>query len=60
MIDAKRMTKCAAPMLAALLRFHLHVGARLAVRTFVPVLVAAAAGRWVAAEELRQPARRTP
>jgi hypothetical protein len=32
------------PMLAALLRFHLHVGARLAMRTFVPVLVAAVAG----------------
>lgn len=31
-------------MLAALLRFHLHVGARLAMRTFVPVLVAAVAG----------------
>jgi hypothetical protein len=31
-------------MLAALLRFHLHVGARLAMRTFVPVLVGAVAG----------------
>ncbi|HEY2736883.1 MAG TPA: hypothetical protein VGK45_00675, partial [Thermoanaerobaculia bacterium] len=31
-------------MLAALLRFHLHVGTRLAMRTFVPVLVAAVAG----------------
>jgi hypothetical protein len=31
-------------MLAALLRFHVHVGARLAMRTFVPVLVGAVGG----------------